>query len=330
MAIVVGCVVLIAVVLPWSLARVAGEPFLAASWPLIRLFTRASRPLVRFTNWFDTMLHRVVGIPEPTNGTDLITEEIRSVIDEGQREGLLHHEARTMIHRVMELKDEDVVAVMTPRTDMHTVHAHCIDRRGAGGVLEFGHSACRWWGRTSTTSSAFSTPKDLLGYSNGQADDVSLRDVVRPPIYVPETTHIDRLLERMKKERVHIAIVIDEYSGVAGLVTMEDILEEIVGEITDEYDEEEDEGMRTVSADVIEVDGRVHIDDLNERFAFDLPEDGDFETIGGFVFTQTRSSAESSRSIHLAAIAGHRLGSGRTPHPPPPRRARPIPRRHRD
>ena len=88
----------------------------------------------------------------------------------------------------------------------------------------------------------------------------------------------------MKREHVHIAIVIDEYSGVAGLVTLEDILEEIVGEITDEYDEEEEEDIHTISETIVDVDARVHVDELNELFQFDLPEDGDFETVGGFVF----------------------------------------------
>ena len=106
------------------------------------------------------------------------------------------------------------------------------------------------------------------------------------PFYIPETTGIDSLLETMQKEHVHLAIVIDEYGGVAGLVTMEDVLEEIVGDIVDEFDEEEEQMVFELSQDVIEVDARVHIDDLNEQFDYGLPEGKDFDTIGGFVITQ--------------------------------------------
>ena len=123
----------------------------------------------------------------------------------------------------------------------------------------------------------------------------------------------------MKRKRVHIAIVIDEYGGVAGLVSMEDILEEIVGEIVDEYDDAEETGILNISPDVIDVESRVHIDDLNEQFDFGLPEDGDFETIGGFVFhnlgrvpipeeqfiwQQLRFTVKSAdqRSIHMLRI----------------------------
>ncbi len=272
-----------AVVVPWSLARVAGEPILARCWRAVQVIRYLAKPLVGFALKLDTIAHRLAGVPEPNYGIDMLTEEIRTVVDEGQREGLLHHEARTMIHRVMELKDEDVAAVMTPRTDMRTVHVDASVTEAREVFLEHGHSRLPVVGETIDDIIGILYAKDLLRHvSNGSHAGTSLRDWVRDPIYIPETTPIDRLLEMMKKEHIHIAIVIDEYSGVAGLVTMEDILEEIVGEITDEYDPEEEEGFRRISQDIVEVEGRVHIDDLNEHFQFDLPEDGDFETIGGF------------------------------------------------
>ncbi|MCA8989576.1 MAG: CBS domain-containing protein, partial [Planctomycetaceae bacterium] len=116
--------------------------------------------------------------------------------------------------------------------------------------------------------------------------EVSIVNILREPLYVPESTGIEALLERMRIEHVHMAIVLDEYGGVVGLVTMEDILEEIVGDIEDEYDKEQEEEILQISPGTVDVDARVHIDDLNEKFAFALPEDEDYETIGGFVFTQ--------------------------------------------
>ena len=103
---------------------------------------------------------------------------------------------------------------------------------------------------------------------------------------MPETTGIDTLLETLKREQVHLAVVLDEYGGVAGLVTLEDILEEIVGEIEDEYDVGGGDLVKTIGPTMIEVDARAHIDDLNERFGYGLPEDEDYDTLGGFVITR--------------------------------------------
>jgi len=129
--------------------------------------------------------------------------------------------------------------------------------------------------------------KDLLKHVNSTNDKtITLADIVREPFYVPETTGIANLLETMKRKRVHLAIVVDEYGGVAGLVTMEDVLEENVGEIVDEYDAAEGTGINTTGPNVTEVEARVHIDELNEQFDYCLPEEGDYDTIGGFVFTQ--------------------------------------------
>lgn len=130
--------------------------------------------------------------------------------------------------------------------------------------------------------------KDLLRYlsTDNEGRNLSLKDIVREPFYVSETTGIDKLLESMKRRGVHLAIVVDEYSGVAGLVTMEDVLEEIVGEIVDEYDTAEDTGIRALGQGNLDVAAWVHLDDLAEQFGFDLPQDEDYDTIGGFVYAQ--------------------------------------------
>ena len=129
--------------------------------------------------------------------------------------------------------------------------------------------------------------KDLLRHlSNGPSSRLTMREVVREPFYVPETIGIDKLLESMKRRHIHIAIVLDEYGGVAGLVTMEDVLEQIVGEIVDEYDTAEDTGIRQTAAGSVEVASWVRIDDLDEQFGFGFPPDEDYDTIGGFMYSQ--------------------------------------------
>jgi CBS domain containing-hemolysin-like protein len=257
-------------------------------------------PILRVAGKFDQLAHRMAGVPEPDTGTlPTLTQEILSVVDEGQREGLIEAQARTMIHRVMELQQEDVAAIMTPRTEMHVLRVDAPLEEARNVLLDGGHSRVPVVGETTDDIIGILYAKDLLKHiHDANGGTITLRDIVREAIYVPETTGIDKLLERMKREHVHIAIVIDEYSGVAGLVTLEDILEEIVGEITDEYDPEEEEDIHQISETIVEVDARVHVDELNELFQFDLPEDGDFETIGGFVFNHLGRVPKNREAFH--------------------------------
>lgn len=287
---VVFAMVLIAarVVFPWTLARVSGEKFLYRSWPVLRVLFQLGQPFLSIAKKVDTLMHRLTGVEESANGdAESIAEEIRTVVDEGQREGLLESEARTMIHRVMELHEEDTAAIMTPRTDMVCIQVESSLEEARQRLLSAGHSRIPVIGESTDDIVGILYAKDLLRqFHKPEQKEVTLKEILREPQYVPETTGIDTLLQTMRKERVHMAIVVDEYGGVAGLVSMEDILEEIVGEIVDEYDAAEDDGINKVSADVTEVESRVHIDDLNEMFDFDLPEHGDYDTIGGFVFTR--------------------------------------------
>ncbi|MCA9071503.1 MAG: HlyC/CorC family transporter [Planctomycetaceae bacterium] len=297
------------VVIPRTWARVGGEKFIVRMWPLIRIAHKIVSPILKGVAKFDRMAHRMAGVPEPTTGTlPSLTQEILSVVDEGQRDGLIEPQARKMIRRVMELQEEDVAAIMTPRTEMHVLQVDTPLDQARTILLDGGHSRVPVVGESTDDIIGILYAKDLLHHlDNTNGKVVSLKDIVREAIYIPETTGIDTLLERMKREHVHIAIVIDEYSGVAGLVTLEDILEEIVGEITDEYDPEEEEDIHQISNDVIEVDARVHVDELNEQFEFDLPEDGDFETIGGFVFNQLgrvpkKSEAFNWRNLRVTVL----------------------------
>ncbi len=276
-------------ILPWTISRVSGEAFLYRSWPLLQGLLTIARPFVSLARRIDQFSHRLADRDQPVDGdAATLTEEIRTVVDEGQREGVLETEASTMIRRVMELQDEDAAAVMTPRTDMVCIQVESTLEEARQKLLEAGHSRVPVIGDSTDDIVGILYAKDLLKHADSTTNGhtPTLREIAREPLYVPETTGIDKLLETMKREHVHIAIVVDEYGGVAGLVSLEDILEEIVGEIVDEYDAAEEDGIRSIGPGVTEVDSRVHIDDLNERFNFHLPEDGDFDTVGGFVYTQ--------------------------------------------
>ncbi|MCA9040807.1 MAG: HlyC/CorC family transporter [Planctomycetaceae bacterium] len=274
------------IIIPWSVARVAGEIILYHSWRVLSPLLVLCQPLVLFAESTDKLIHRMAGQQEPTQtDSETIAEELQSVIDEGQREGVLEDNAGTMMYRVMEMAEQDTSSIMTPRTDMDCIHVDSSLEETRRQVVEAGHSRIPIIGESTDDIIGILYAKDLLKVTPEKADKFSLRKLVRQPLYVPETTGINTLLETMKKERIHIAMVVDEYGGVAGLVCMEDILEEIVGEIDDEYDEEEESGIEIISETIAELDPRLHIDDLNEQFDYNLPEEGDYDTIGGFILT---------------------------------------------
>uniref|UniRef100_A0A7C2NZP6 HlyC/CorC family transporter n=1 Tax=Schlesneria paludicola TaxID=360056 RepID=A0A7C2NZP6_9PLAN len=284
-------ILIVADLLPWTLAQVRAEAFLYRFWPVIHGLLVVLRPVLVVVRMADRYAHRFAGLGDPeADDASVIDEEIRTVVDEGRREGVLHQDAGVMIERVMELQHDDVSAILTPRTDMICIQIDCTLEEARRQLLESGHSRVPTYGDSTDDILGILYAKDLLralepNRQPGEPIPV-LRDLIREPVYVPVTTEIPALLELMKRQHVQIAIVLDEYGGVAGLVTMEDILEEIVGEIEDEYDEDViRQRISIVSDTVAEVDARVHLDDLNERFGYGLPEDQEFDTIGGFVFS---------------------------------------------
>ena len=279
-------------VLPWAIARVMAESFLCRWWPAIEALQASLRPMLWIADQLDRYVHHLAGRAEPqTDDASVLEEDIRSVVEEGEREGVLESGSTAMISRVMQLQDEDVGAIMTPRTEMQCVPVDCMLEEARLRLIESGHSRMPVIGDSTDDVVGLLYAKDLLKalepHRTGEPFAV-LRDIIRDPVYVPLTTRIPSLLELMKRQKVHIAIVNDEYGGVAGLVTMEDILEEIVGEIADEYDEEDqpDEDTHAVSASVVEADGRVRLDELNRRYDYGLPLSDDFDTVGGFTFSQ--------------------------------------------
>ena len=274
--------------LPWTASRISAEGFLYHTWPIWKVLAWLASPLVWGAKLVDIALHRVAGRTPQKLDEETIEEEILAIVSEGHRGGLLEEDAREMIEGVMELGDADVSEIMTPRTDMHMLAVDMPWDAMVADVIEAGHTRIPVFEANRDDIIGVLYSKDLLPElaTGDPASRTPIRDLLRKPVFVPETKPIDDLLQMFQQLRTHIAVVLDEYGGVSGLVTIEDVLEEIVGEIVDEYDEETEQEIQLLDDGCFEVLGRTHVDVINEAIKLKLPDDGDFDTIAGFVFTE--------------------------------------------
>jgi putative hemolysin len=214
------------------------------------------------------------------------SEELRLIIEQGGEQGILEAEEEQMIHAVIELGDQRVHEVMVPRTSMVSLASEATIGEAIDAIVSEGHSRIPVFEGSIDEIVGIVYAKDLLPFLKaGAPDPPPLRSLLRTPVFVPESMSVDDLLHELQRRKVHIAIVLDEYGGTAGLVTIEDLLEEIVGEIQDEYDEEEPMIVR-LSDDEARVDGRAAVDDLAALFETPVPleDDDEYDTVGGLIY----------------------------------------------
>ena len=209
-------------------------------------------------------------------------EEMLRLLDLEETEGDLEEDERKMIRGVFGLEDTPVREIMTPRTDVAAVDTDNSVEEVVRLIIDRGFSRIPLYEKHADSIVGIIYAKDLFRYLAEGRMPKSLADIARPAFFVPESKRLDDLLTDMRKQRVHMAVVVDEYGGTAGIVTIEDLLEEIVGEIEDEYDRVEHPIVRVGDDEAI-VDSRVAIEDLNELFRTNIS-DEDFDTVGGCVF----------------------------------------------
>ena len=274
--------------IPWAVVRLWAEPFLYFTWPFWLAVSLLMSPLVLGARFADTLAHRLAGRVPEVPDEESFEDEIRTIVTEGHREGLLEGDAREMIEGVIELSDVDVSEIMIPRTDMVSMPLSLSWQEALEFAVKVGHTRIPVYEKNRDDIVGILYTKDLLPelakHPGGR--ERSWTALLRDPYFLPETKPVDELLREFQQNRKHMAVVLDEYGGVSGLVTMEDVLEEIVGEIVDEYDKDLVDGVRQIDEGIAEALGSVHIDEINERLGLNLPDDGDFDTIGGFVFSE--------------------------------------------
>ncbi len=269
-------------VLPMTLAVRSPERFLALVHRPVSWLGAVLWPVRAALGGLTALTVRLIGRERQAAQPELSEEELRTLVDVGASEGVVEREEREMIHKVFELEDTLVRSVMVPRTDMF-----CLDvKTPVGEILpalrENLHSRVPVYEGSLDVIIGILYTKDLLRYVfDGLPADFDLRAHLHPPYFVPESKRADALLQEFRAKKLHMAIVVDEYGGTAGLVSLEDLLEELVGEIADEYDEPE-RLIQRIDAHTYRVSGKLAIDELNAATGLSVSKES-YDTVGGWV-----------------------------------------------
>ena len=282
----IGLIALFGIAIPHAWASYADEQILAATLPVLLVLRRVMSPVIWLMQRMDLPVRRLTGIAErEAKSEETAKQDILQAASDGQAEGAVDAEEVEMIESVMEFGDTHAAEIMTPRTDIFALDSETPWRDAVERIVEAGHTRVPVFTGDIDNIIGVLYAKDMLRLI-GVGQSVPIGELVRKPFFVPETKALDDLLKEFKASKVHIAVVLDEYGGTAGMVTIEDVIEEIVGEIADEYDQSEDELMERIDDRTIEADGRMHIDDLNDALDLEIPEDAGYDTVAGLVFSE--------------------------------------------
>ena len=283
--------------------RVAPLVHAIAGFPLIRLL---SRGLIGLAN----VLVPGKGLKE---GPFVTEDELLALADVAQEEEVIEQTERALIHSIIQFGDTVVREVMVPRPDMVTVEARAKITDVMELIMSAGFSRVPVYEQGIDDVVGIVYAKDLMKALRHADGDMSVRELVRPARFVPETKRVAELLPEMQKEKAHMAIVVDEYGGTAGLVTLEDLIEELVGEIVDEYDVEE-APVEPLADGGVRVNARMPIDELNELLDAEFPE-GDYDTVGGLVYyllghvpSEGETVDYDGRRLRAERVQGRRIG----------------------
>jgi len=274
--------------IPHAWAKYAGEKILSRTYRIVMLFAFIASPILYVFKLYDGFVRRLAGIAEstPEEEHEEKQEEFLTGLEQHRTEGVLDEEEQEMIENVLELSSSTADEIMTPRTDIVAIEVNSGLQKVLETITSGGHTRVPVYEENIDNIVGLIYAKDLLAEIGKDPVDFNLRKKMRKAYFVPETKLLRVLLHEFQNQKLHIAVVLDEYGGTAGIVTLEDILEELVGEIADEYEKTLPEPIKQIDQNTVEADARTYIDDLNDKFDLNLPEDEDYETIGGFVFTR--------------------------------------------
>lgn len=250
--------------------------------PFMKVQQRFLMPIVRFLIFMSNSVLKLFGAQTRKEGPFITEEEIMTLVSVGEEEGIIEKQEKELINSIFEFGDTIVKEVMIPRMDMIAIDKKDEIDKVFQLILKEGVSRVPVYDKTIDNIVGVVYARDILIMSAKQKNGgKTIQALMKPAHYVPETKRVIELLTELQKAKVHMAIVVDEYGGTAGLVTIEDLLEEIVGEIFDEYDAEEIL-IEKIDKDNYRVNAKTDLDEINERLKINLPE-AEYESIGGFV-----------------------------------------------
>lgn len=273
--------------IPHAWAKYSGEKLLSRTYKLLGLFHLLAGPILVFFALYDDIIRRLSGVAEMTEEEtqEEKHDELLSAVEQSKAEGVVDEEELEMIENVLDLTETTAGEIITPRTEVVALDVESDFKTVLDTIIQAGHSRIPVYEANVDKIIGLIYAKDLLSEVGKKSGEFCLREKIREAYFVPETKPLRDLLHEFQLKRQHIAIVLDEYGGTAGIVTIEDILEELVGEIVDEYEKLPPASIREVNETTIEMDSKIYIDDLNSDYDLNLPEDEDYDTVGGFVFS---------------------------------------------
>lgn len=274
--------------IPYTLGNSYADQLLPFATFIMKWLTRILKPLVV------VLAAMQKGVSEVSGGEELdkaITEEeILTLIDEGQRGGSIESNEKEMIYSVLQFNETVAREIMIPRQDITAIEISAPIEEVLDAIIESGHSRIPIYEGEIDNVKGILYAKDLLkGMHNNTLESSTVLELMRPPFLVPDTKGADDLLKEMKKSKMHIAVIVDEYGSTAGLVTIEDLVEEIVGDIKDEYDWNEDVEYVKLNENSYMLDGAMNINDINDMLEISLSTE-DADTIGGFITSKLDSA----------------------------------------
>ena len=300
----IGILLLLAatVWLPWAVVQFASASFLYHTWRIWRIAGWLLWPLSLGATFAEEIMQRLTGTVEDENSEEeAFEDEIRSIVTEGLREGHLEADAREMIEAVIELGDVDVADIMTPSTKVDALDISLPWDDVVRFVTECGRTRIPVYEDKLDRIVGVLYAKDMLPELLKPRDKQqrAIRKLLRKPWFIPKSKKVDDLLRDFLRTHNHMAVVVDEFQAVAGVVTIEDALEEIVGEIIDEYDEEEIEPIRQIDDHSAELLATAHIDEINDHLGIDLPEGEEYDTIAGLMLAHFRRVPRRDELVEL-------------------------------
>lgn len=253
---------------------------------LIYYFSAILKPIIKILMFISKFIGRLMGIEIRNEGLMITEEDIISFVNVGEAEGIIEEEEKEMIHSIVGFSETTAKEVMTPRTSMLAFEGNDTLDEVWDEIIENGFSRIPIYEETIDNIIGVFYVKDVLSIIKNGETNVPIKNFVRPGYFVPETKSITEILQDFRSMKVHIALVLDEYGGIVGLVTIEDLIEEITGEIRDEFDTEEEEFIHKIDENKYEVDGMIDIETLDKELNIRLPESEDYESLGGLIVTE--------------------------------------------